>query len=119
MFLARVTGLVVATQKVKSMTGHKLLTVEPLRVDPQQRDKLIGRIIVVGNVISEKDQDDRFDGRVCRGHRDTGEGHLRADETFIGATGTFEKKLFPRQGNGSFMGKNILIQAEATAADDQ
>jgi microcompartment protein CcmK/EutM len=42
MFLARVTGVVVATQKVASMTGHKLLIVEPLRVDPQQRDRLIG-----------------------------------------------------------------------------
>ncbi len=42
MFLAKVTGLVVATQKVATMKGHKLLTVEPLRVDPQQRDRLIG-----------------------------------------------------------------------------
>ena len=42
MFLARVTGSVVATSKVASMVGHKLLTVEPLRVDPQSRDKLIG-----------------------------------------------------------------------------
>ena len=42
MFLARVTGVVVATQKVASMTGHKLLTVEPLRVEPQQRDRLVG-----------------------------------------------------------------------------
>ncbi len=42
MFLAKVTGVVVATQKVASMTGHKLLTVEPLRVDPQQRDRLVG-----------------------------------------------------------------------------
>ena len=42
MFLARVTGVVVATQKVASMTGHKLLTVEPLRVDPQGHGKLIG-----------------------------------------------------------------------------
>jgi ethanolamine utilization protein EutN len=42
MFLARVTGSVVATQKVAAMTGHKLLTVEPLRVDPANRDKLIG-----------------------------------------------------------------------------
>jgi len=39
MFLAKVTGSVVATQKVQSMTGHKLLTVEPLRVDA---DKLVG-----------------------------------------------------------------------------
>jgi ethanolamine utilization protein EutN len=40
MFIAKVTGSVVATAKVASMVGHKLLTVEPLRVDPQ--DKLIG-----------------------------------------------------------------------------
>lgn len=42
MFLARVTGVVVATQKVQSMTGHKLLTVEPLRVDPVDGKRLIG-----------------------------------------------------------------------------
>lgn len=42
MFLARVTGSVVATQKVATMTGHKLLTVEPLRVDPANPEKLIG-----------------------------------------------------------------------------
>ena len=42
MFLARVTGSVVATSKVASMVGHKLLTVEPLRVDPAKRDQLIG-----------------------------------------------------------------------------
>ena len=42
MFLAKVTGSVVATQKLVSMTGRKLLTVEPLRVDPSQRDRLVG-----------------------------------------------------------------------------
>src|SRR5262249_23302518 len=42
MFLARVTGLVGATQKVASTTGNKRLTVEPLRVEPAQRDKLAG-----------------------------------------------------------------------------
>src|SRR5947209_20338209 len=42
MFLARVTGSVVATQKAAAMTGHKLLTVEPLRVDPADRDQLVG-----------------------------------------------------------------------------
>jgi ethanolamine utilization protein EutN len=41
-FLAKVTGSVVATQKVASMTGHKLLIVEPLRVEPQARDRLVG-----------------------------------------------------------------------------
>ena len=40
MFLARVTGVVVATQKVAAMTGRKLLTVEPLRGDPQGRGRL-------------------------------------------------------------------------------
>jgi microcompartment protein CcmK/EutM len=42
MFLARVTGTVVASQKIASMTGQKLLTVEPLRVEPQSRDRLVG-----------------------------------------------------------------------------
>jgi ethanolamine utilization protein EutN len=42
MFIARVTGSVIATQKVSSMTGRKLLTVEPLRVDPAKMDRLIG-----------------------------------------------------------------------------
>ncbi|EMB17280.1 MULTISPECIES: EutN/CcmL family microcompartment protein [Rhodopirellula] len=40
MFLARVTGSVVCTQKVASMTGHKLLIVEPYRLDEKTRAKL-------------------------------------------------------------------------------
>lgn len=49
MFVARVTGSVVATQKVASMTGHKLLMVEPYRVDEKSRDRLVptGRTFVV------------------------------------------------------------------------
>ena len=48
MFLAKVTGSVVSTQKAPSMTGQKLLTVEPVRVDPGQRDRLVptGRTFV-------------------------------------------------------------------------
>jgi microcompartment protein CcmK/EutM len=42
MFLARVNGVVVSTQKVASMTGRKLLIVEPLRVEPKERDRLVG-----------------------------------------------------------------------------
>jgi microcompartment protein CcmK/EutM len=41
MFVAKVTGSVVATQKVGSMTGHKLLVVEPYRVDPADRSRLV------------------------------------------------------------------------------
>jgi ethanolamine utilization protein EutN len=40
MFLAKVTGSLVSTQKVDSMVGHKLLLVEPFRVDPQDRSRL-------------------------------------------------------------------------------
>jgi ethanolamine utilization protein EutN len=42
MFLARVTGSVVSTHKVESMVGRKLLTVEPLRVEPVTRERLVG-----------------------------------------------------------------------------
>jgi ethanolamine utilization protein EutN len=42
MFIAKVTGSVVATQKVASMVGHKLLTVEPLRVNPADHAQLVG-----------------------------------------------------------------------------
>ena len=53
MFLAKVTGSVVSTQKIASMTGRKLLTVEPLRVDPGKRDKLVttGRTFVVVDTV--------------------------------------------------------------------
>ena len=53
MFLAKVTGSVVATQKVASITGHKLLTVEPLRVEPDHRDRLVstGRTFVVVDTV--------------------------------------------------------------------
>lgn len=53
MFLARVSGHVVSTHKVDSMVGQKLLTVEPLRVDPQTRDKLVpvGRTFVAVDLV--------------------------------------------------------------------
>ena len=40
MFVGKVTGSVVATQKVDSMVGRKLLIVEPLRIDAETRDNL-------------------------------------------------------------------------------
>ena len=42
MFLARVTGSVVSTQKVDAMRGQKLLIVEPLRVDEKDASSLKG-----------------------------------------------------------------------------
>ena len=41
MFIALVTGSVVATQKTQAMTGHKLLVVEPYRLDEKTRSKLV------------------------------------------------------------------------------
>lgn len=48
MFVAKVTGSVVSTEKVETMRGHKLLVVEPYRIDQDGRDKLIttGRTFV-------------------------------------------------------------------------
>jgi ethanolamine utilization protein EutN len=48
MFVAKVTGAVVATQKIESMVGRKLLVVEPYRLDPQSRRSLVttGRTFV-------------------------------------------------------------------------
>ncbi len=47
MFVAKVTGSVVSTEKVESMRGQKLLIVEPYRLD-SDRDKLVttGRTFV-------------------------------------------------------------------------
>src|SRR5271163_2885307 len=53
MFVAKVTGSIVATQKVESMIGRKLLVVEPYRLDPQDRNRLIstGRTFVAVDTV--------------------------------------------------------------------
>ena len=53
MFLGRITGSVVATQKVESMVGQKLLIVEPLRVNEQDQSDLrpTGRTFVVVDTV--------------------------------------------------------------------
>jgi ethanolamine utilization protein EutN len=59
MFLAKVTGSLVATQKVASMTGHKLLVVEPLRVNPDNHRELVSTnrtFVVVDTVGAGQDQ---------------------------------------------------------------
>lgn len=40
MFVAKVTGSLVSTQKLRSMVGYKLLVVEPYRLEAQQRQSL-------------------------------------------------------------------------------
>ncbi len=53
MFVAKVTGAVVATQKVESMVGRKLLVVEPYRLDPDTRGSLktTGRTFVAVDTV--------------------------------------------------------------------
>ncbi len=53
MFVAKVTGSLVSTQKVDSMVGHKLLVVEPYRIDAQDRNRLVttGRTFVAVDTV--------------------------------------------------------------------
>lgn len=53
MFVAKVTGSLVATQKVDSMVGYKLLVVEPYRLDAKTRKSLTstGRTFVAVDML--------------------------------------------------------------------
>jgi ethanolamine utilization protein EutN len=53
MFVAKVTGSVVATQKASSMVGQKLLVVEPYRIDEADRSRLksTGRTFVAVDTV--------------------------------------------------------------------
>jgi len=53
MFVAKVTGSLVSTQKVEAMKGYKLLVVEPYRVDPAARKSLVttGRTFVAVDML--------------------------------------------------------------------
>ena len=59
MFIARVTGSVVSTQKVESMTGHKLLVVEPYRLEAKKRKSLetTGRTFIAVDTIGAGEND--------------------------------------------------------------
>ena len=53
MFVARVTGSVVSTQKVAAMVGYKLLVVEPYRLESKKRASLstTGRTFVAVDML--------------------------------------------------------------------
>ena len=59
MFIARVTGSVVSTQKVEAMTGHKLLVVEPYRLEGEKRQSLIttGRTFIAVDTLGAGEDD--------------------------------------------------------------
>jgi ethanolamine utilization protein EutN len=53
MFIAKVTGSVVSTQKVDKMVGHKLMVVEPYRLDERERRSLVstGRTFIAVDTV--------------------------------------------------------------------
>jgi len=59
MFVARVTGSVVSTQKVATMTGHKLLIVEPYRLEGERRESLVttGRTFIAVDTLGAGEGD--------------------------------------------------------------
>ncbi len=59
MFVAQVTGSVVSTQKVASMTGHKLLVVEPYRLEAKKRRSLVttGRTFIAVDMLGAGEGD--------------------------------------------------------------
>ena len=59
MFIAKVTGSVVSTQKIGSMTGHKLLVVEPFRLEGKNRKTLetTGRTFIAVDTLGAGEDD--------------------------------------------------------------
>ena len=59
MFVAKVTGSLVSTQKVETMVGYKLLIVEPFRLDPNDRKTLVstGRTFVAVDTLGAGEGD--------------------------------------------------------------
>jgi ethanolamine utilization protein EutN len=53
MFIAKVTGSVVSTQKVDKMVGHKLMVVEPYRLEERERRSLVstGRTFIAVDTV--------------------------------------------------------------------
>jgi microcompartment protein CcmK/EutM len=59
MFIAKVTGSLVSTQKVSSMVGYKLLIVEPYRLEATHRESLVttGRTFVAVDMLGAGEGD--------------------------------------------------------------
>ena len=53
MFIAKVVGSTIATQKVDAMIGQKLLVIEPFRIDPDTRSTMVttGRTLVAVDTV--------------------------------------------------------------------
>ncbi|HEV3340599.1 MAG TPA: EutN/CcmL family microcompartment protein [Pirellulales bacterium] len=104
MFLAKVTGSVVATQKTATMTGHKLLIVEPYRIDGGNRERLVstGRTFVAVDTVGAGQEEFVLivQGSSARLTPET--KNLPVDAVIIGIVDTVhvdQKCVFDRQGS--------------------
>lgn len=59
MFVAKVTGSVVSTQKISTMVGQKLMVVEPYRLESEKRETLAptGRTFIAVDTIGAGEGD--------------------------------------------------------------
>jgi microcompartment protein CcmK/EutM len=59
MFIAKVTGSLVSTQKTPSLVGYKLLIVEPYRLEAKERQSLVtaGRTFVTVDMLGAGEGD--------------------------------------------------------------
>jgi ethanolamine utilization protein EutN len=59
MFVAKVTGSLVSTQKIDAVVGYKLLVVEPYRLEAKQRRSLVstGRTFVAVDLLGAGEGD--------------------------------------------------------------
>ena len=53
MFIGKIVGSVVATQKTESMRGSKLMMIEPYVIDPKTRDRFVttGKSLVAVDIV--------------------------------------------------------------------
>ncbi|MBA60995.1 MAG: ethanolamine utilization protein EutN [Planctomycetaceae bacterium] len=86
MFVARVTGSVVSTQKVESMIGQKLLVVEPYRLESKQRKSLAttGRTFVAVDTLGAGVNDFVLLTQGSSARMTEGTGKLPIDAVVIG-----------------------------------
>ena len=94
MFLARIIGSLVATQKVESLVGQKLLLVEPLRVDEKDQKSLkpTGRSFVVVDTVGAGEGQVVLCVQGSRARFTPGTKELPIDAAIIGIVDTVQIK---------------------------
>jgi ethanolamine utilization protein EutN len=110
MFLARITGSLVATHKVESLIGQKLLLVEPLRVDEKDQKSLkpTGRSFVVVDTVGAGEGEVVLCVQGSSARFTPGTKELPIDAAIIGIVDTVQvkQKTVFKAGNNRLMNQN-------------